>query len=489
MKESIVQTLALVLVLAGTAMAKADKRKTAAWDWMDANQQPAIETSRFIWEHPEIGEQEFESSARLAGYLEDNGFSLQKGVADLPTAWVATWANGAGPVIGYLCEYDALPGLSQEAGNPNHVPVVEGAPGHGCGHSLLGVGAAFAAVGLKQAMTDNKISGTVKVFGCPAEETLVGKVYMVRDGVFNGIDIALGWHPGSENSVVYSSSLAMSSIKFRFFGRTAHGAGNPQHGRSALDAVELTDVGVNFMREHVIEKARIHYVITNGGGAPNVVPDKAEVWYFVRAPETEQMRPIYDWVREIAKGAAIMTQTRLEEELLVACWDFLPNEPLAKLLYENFTEVGPPPFDQADWAFARALAQNFEEPDTAKLLHEEIEKLEIVPMDKIAHTSGSVDDGDVSWCVPYGRITGACSVHGASGHSWQTVTCAGSDLGFKGMATAAKVLAGAGLELMRDRKLIDAAWADFRTKTATRKYECGVPDGLPPPSRRYVSAE
>ncbi|HLA39143.1 MAG TPA: amidohydrolase, partial [Candidatus Glassbacteria bacterium] len=319
MKESIVQTLALVLVLAGTAMAKADKRKTAAWDWMDANQQPAIETSRFIWEHPEIGEQEFESSARLAGYLEDNGFSLQKGVADLPTAWVATWANGAGPVIGYLCEYDALPGLSQEAGNPNHVPVVEGAPGHGCGHSLLGVGAAFAAVGLKQAMTDNKISGTVKVFGCPAEETLVGKVYMVRDGVFNGIDIALGWHPGSENSVVYSSSLAMSSIKFSFFGRTAHGAGNPQHGRSALDAVELTDVGVNFMREHVIEKARIHYVITNGGGAPNVVPDKAEVWYFVRAPETEQMRPIYDWVREIAKGAAMMTRTRLEEELLVAC--------------------------------------------------------------------------------------------------------------------------------------------------------------------------
>lgn len=489
MRKVIAGALALVIVLSGTVAARTDKRKKAAWDWMEANQQPAVETARFIWEHPELGEYEFESSAQLAAYLAENGFTLEKGVANLPTAWVATWTRGQGPVIGYLCEYDALPGLSQKAATPEQAPLAQGQPGHGCGHNLLGAGAAFAAVGLKQAMIANDIPGTVKVFGCPAEETLVGKVYMVRDGVFKGIDIALGWHPGGTNSVVYSSSLAMSSIKFRFFGRTAHGAGNPQNGRSSLDAVELTDVGVNFMREHVIEKARIHYVITNGGGAPNVVPDRAEVWYYVRAPKTDQMRPILDWVREIAKGASIMTKTRLEEELLSSCWEFLPNEPLSRLLYENFKEVGPPQFDQADRDFALALSRNFEKPDTARLLHTDIDTLEIVPLDKLPVNSGSVDDGDVSWNVPYGRITGACSVRGGSGHSWQTVTCAGGPLGFKGMVVAAKVMAGAGLELMQDRKLIQAAWDDFNKKTADQKYECGVPDSLPPPSRRKVSMD
>ncbi len=474
---------AIVLLLAASLHAGNNKQKKTAWNWMAANSGEAVATSREVWENPELGELEYKSSEALALYLERNGFTLQRGVADMPTAWVATFSNGEGPSVGYLAEFDALPGLSQQAGNPLKAPIVEGGAGHGCGHSLLGVGSAYAALGVKAAMVEHNIHGSVKVYGAPAEETLVGKVYMVRDGVFDGLDIALGWHPGGSNAVQYRSSLAMSSIKFRFFGKTAHGAGDPHNGRSALDAVELTNTGVNFMREHVIDKARIHYVITDGGGAPNVVPDRAEVWYFVRAPKTEQQRPILDWVRQIAGGASTMTKTTMEEELLSSCYEFMLNDPLSRLLQENLEQVGPPEFSAQDWEFAAELAKNFDE-EQELLLDTTVAELEIVPQDEWKWGSGSVDDGDVSWNVPYARLTTACSVKGGRGHSWHVVTCAGSEIGFKGMTTAARVLAGAGVEVLLNGKIRKAAWEDFRKQLGERSYECGVPRGLLPPHSR-----
>ena len=483
---SIVLSLLAVEAAPAARQARLDKNKSTAWSWLEDSKQDAIACARDIWEHPEIGEQEFYSSKRLADLLESRGFILQRGVADLPTAWVATFTNGEGPTLGYLAEFDALPGLSQEAGSPVRKPLIEGQPGHGCGHDLLGTGSAFAALGVKQAMIQNKISGTVKVFGCPAEETLIGKVYMARAGVFNGVDVMLGWHPGSENAVTFKSSLAMTSIKFRFHGKTAHAAGDPQDGRSALDAVELMDVGVNFMREHMIDKARVHYVITSGGGAPNVVPDRTEVWYYVRAPRTEEQKPILEWVRQIAKAAAEMTRTTVEEELLSTCREVLLNDPLARVLQENLQQVGPPVFEAQDWEFARKLSENFSKPDSVPL-DTTIAKLEIVPPDKWEWGSGSTDDGDVSWIVPYGRITTACSAKGGAGHSWQVVTCAGSAVGFKGMLVASKVLAGAGIDLLTQPNLRQTAREDFLKKLDGKTYECGVPDSLPPPSRRKPS--
>ncbi|MBN2289720.1 MAG: amidohydrolase [Candidatus Glassbacteria bacterium] len=450
---------------------------------MQNNSASAVECAGDIWAHPELGELETYSSGRLAGLLEGQGFEITRDVAGLPTAWVASFSNGPGPVIGYLAEFDALPGLSQAAGGTERKPLVAGGTGHGCGHNLLGTASAFAALGVRQAMIQHKLPGTVKVFGCPAEETLVGKVYMTREGVFDGVVAMLGWHPGGNNAVTYKSSLAMTSLKFRFHGRTAHGAGDPHHGRSALDAVELMSAGVNYMREHVIDKARIHYVITNGGGAPNVVPDIAEVWYYVRAPKTEDQRPILEWVRQIAEGAAMMTRTRLEEELLTSGYEVLLNDPLAELLQENLEEVGPPLFDESDWEFARGLSRSFDEPDSV-LLDTTVAELEIVPPDEWGWGGGSTDDGDVSWNVPYGRITTACFVKGSPGHSWQVVSCSGSQTGFKGMLTGARVLAGAGVDLLQQPKWIERAREDFVKKLAGRTYQCGVPDSLPPPHSR-----
>lgn len=486
MKKTLILLLVLALAapLSAAGAKKAPKQKTAIWEWMQANSAPAVTCSGDIWAHPELGEQEKYSSERLARYLEENGFTIERGVAGIPTAWVAAFTNGTGgPSIGYLAEFDALPGLSQKAFSPVREPLVKGGPGHGCGHSLLGVATSFAAVGVKKAMQDNNIQGTLRVYGCPAEETLVGKIYMARAGVFNATQAMLGWHPSSENEVSYSSALAMTSIKFKFYGRTAHAAGDPHHGRSALDAVELMNTGVNYMREHVTDKARVHYVITSGGGAPNVVPDVAEVWYFVRAQKTEEQRPILEWVRQIAAAAAQMTQTRMEENLLSSCYEVLLNDPLALMLQTNLELVGPPRFDQADWEFAREISKTFEKPDSIPL-DTTITKLEIVPQEKWFFGSGSTDDADVSWCVPYGRIATACNVKGAPGHSWQTVSASGSPVGMKGMIVAAKVMAGGGIDLLTDPSWIDKAKADFTKQLKGRVYKCGVPDSLPPPSQR-----
>jgi aminobenzoyl-glutamate utilization protein B len=301
-----------------------------AISWIDQNKATYDEIAKYIWDNPELSMVEFKSSAKLQEYLAKNGFKLEKGVAGMATAFVATWGSGK-PVIGIMGEFDALPNLSQEAGVTSKKPITPGASGHGCGHNLFGTSSATAAIAIAKAMEKHGIKGTVKFFGTPAEETLVGKVYMNRDGVFDGCDVIMDWHPGDTNSAGYSSLLAMDNIKFRFYGRSSHAGAAPHAGRSALDAVELMNAGANFMREHVVQEARIHYVITKGGEAPNIVPPFAEVWYYFRAPRRAQVDDMRAWLIDIAKGAGLMTQTRMEYQLLTAVYERLTNKALAQM--------------------------------------------------------------------------------------------------------------------------------------------------------------
>ena len=293
-----------------------------------------------IWDFAELGFQETRSAKMQADYLEAQGFQVTMGAGGIPTAFVAEWGEGR-PYIGFLGEYDALAGVSQEV-SAERKPRVEGGPGHGCGHNLLGTAAMGAAVALKEVLEKRKLPGTVRYYGCPAEELLAGKVYMARENLFSDLDVAITWHPGSMNTVRLGSGTGLSSAKFQFFGKTAHAAGDPHSGRSALDAVELMNVGANYLREHVIKDATIHYVITSGGGQPNVVPAFAEVWYFVRAPRRAQVEEIYERLVNVARGAALMTETAFEIDFLTGCYEVLLNEVLADVMWDCLQQVGPP---------------------------------------------------------------------------------------------------------------------------------------------------
>jgi aminobenzoyl-glutamate utilization protein B len=442
-----------------------------------------------IWRLAEVGLHENQSSELLASYLEEEGFSVTRGVADMPSAFVAEFGTGK-PVIAILGEYDALPGLSQNVATAKN-PVQKGAPGHGCGHNLLGVAAAGAAVAAKHAMQAEGLSGTVRFYGCPAEETLVGKVFMVREGLFADVDCALTWHPGSLNSLWAGSSLALNSVKFTFHGRTAHAAGDPHSGRSALDAVELMNVAANYLREHIVPEARIHYCITNGGGEPNIVPGEAEVWYYVRAPKRKQVDEIYGRLVKCAEGAALMTETSFETEFLAACYNTLHNDALGDLLMEKMEQVGPPGFKSADYDFAWDISKTFPEglqaardrlkdlgaPYTDKILCDFV----VPPYDKGKVSSGSTDVGDVSYVVPTAQFTTACNVLGTPGHSWQYTAAAGMGIGHAGMIAAAKILGEAALELMKEPALLEKARKQFGEKTSSDPYTCPLPPGAKPP--------
>ncbi len=321
--------------------------------YLNGRRDELFSLARDIWGHPELGFKETYASDALARAFAEAGFLVRKPVADIPTAFVAEWGSGT-PVIGVLGEYDALPGLSQKVSTVRE-PVVDGGPGHGCGHNLLGVAGFGAALAAKAAMESSGLKGTIRYFGCPAEETLMGKVFMARDGVFDGLDVALTWHPMYANTVWAAASTALNSFKLSFHGRSAHAAGAPEAGRSALDAVVLTEVGVNFLREHMSSEYRIHCVITHGGEAPNIVPAFAQSWYYVRAPNRSQVEEMYQRVLNVARGAALMTDTTLEVKLVAACYDFLSNETVEKVLLNNMRKVGAPSFDDSDLRFARQL--------------------------------------------------------------------------------------------------------------------------------------
>jgi aminobenzoyl-glutamate utilization protein B len=465
-----------------------EQGKTAL-EWIEENRSALVNLSDRIWECAEVGLQEIRSAKAQEEYLQSLGFSIRSGVAGMPTAFLASCGRGK-PVIGFLGEFDALPGVSQKA-QPAKDPIKEGAPGHGCGHNLLGVAGLAAAAALKAEMEARGLAGTVRYHGCPAEETLVGKVFMVREGFFDDVDAVLDWHPGALNMVRNRSSNAMNSVKFTFFGRTAHAAGDPHHGRSALDAVELMNIGANYLREHVIEKARMHYVITDGGGEPNVVPARAQVWYYVRAPERQQVDEIHARLQDIAKGAALMTGTTFEERLLAACYNYLPNKTLNRLLQAKMEQVGPNSWTAEELDFAREMNKSFppgqkeaglramEAPPEvfSQLLHEGIMPFK----EDETGGGGSSDVADVSWVTPTGRFAAATGVIGEPGHSWQIAACSGMSIGHKGMIMAAKILALGGLELLTDPELVGKAREEFAGRTKDRPYRCPVPEGVEPP--------
>ncbi len=444
------------------AIASIDQRYA---EYRDAAQQ--------IWNFSELGYKEEKSSALLKGMLEKEGFRIESGVAGIPTAFVASYGSGS-PVIGILAEYDALPGLSQQA-----VPEKKAAEGresgHGCGHHLFGTASVAAGIELKNQLQKKGWKGTVKVFGCPAEEGGSGKVYMVREGLFRDVDIALHWHPGNENESSIPYALANKSAKFRFYGKAAHASASPERGRSSLDAVEAMNNMVNMMREHVPATTRIHYVITAGGKAPNVVPDFAEVYYYVRHPKKDDVVEIFDRIAKAAEGAAMGTETTMKYEIIGGTHDLLPNKVLADEMHRNLTMVGGITYSPAEIEFAKKIQSSFgfKVPDPT-------DAATIKPMKEPDESgAGSTDVGDVSYVVPTVGFSTATWVPGTPAHSWQAVACGGTEIGSKGMMVAAKTLATMGIELFNNPALVEAAKKEFREDLGNYQYKALLGDRKP----------
>jgi aminobenzoyl-glutamate utilization protein B len=409
-----------------------------------------------IWELAEMGYQEEQSSGLLQKTLQDAGFTISKGVAGIPTAFIAEYGSGS-PVIAIMGEFDALPGLSQKA-----VAEKESAgkaAGHACGHHLFGTASTAAAIATKDWLSANKMQGTIRFYGTPAEEGGSGKVYMVREGLFNDVDVALHWHPGDDNEASAGAALANKSAKFRFHGVSAHAAGSPEKGRSALDGVEAMDMMVNMMREHIPQEARIHYVITAGGKAPNVVPDFAEVYYYARHNSRDVVIDIFDRMVKAAEGAAMGTGTTMDYEMIGGTHELLPNLTLQKLMHDNLSEVGGIEYTAEEKEFADKIATTLgmekADLDVAK---------NVQPYKTEARAYGSTDVGDVSFTVPTVGFGSATWVPGTPAHSWQAVAAGGTSIGRKGMMVAAKTLTKTAIDLFNDKKLVAAAKAEFLEK-------------------------
>ena len=405
-----------------------------------------------IWSFAEMGYQEEKSSALLQKTLFEEGFSVETGVANIPTAFVASYGSGS-PVIAILGEYDALPGLSQQA-VPYKLSANDKA-GHACGHHLFGTASAAAAIAIKNYIKNQKISGTIKYYGCPAEEGGSGKVYMVREGLFSDVDVALHWHAADENSASAGKALANKTAKFRFYGISSHASGSPQNGRSALDGVEAMNNMVNMLREHTTESTRIHYVITRGGNAPNVVPDFAEVYYYARHQKRDEVRNIFNRIVKAAKGAAIGTETTMDYEVISGVHELLHIESLQKRMHENLEKIGGYSYDEKEKAFAEKISKTL----GLKLNTKYVEG--VVPYDPEGKAGGSTDVGDVSFAVPTVGLRAATWVPGTSAHSWQAVAAGGTSIGLKGMMIAAKTLALTGMQLIDDPEAISLAKKEF----------------------------
>lgn len=434
------------------------------------------ELSLKIWNNPETSGNEKESSNLLRNILKSYGFEI-KDVEGMEHAFIGEYGNGS-PVIAVLGEYDALPGLSQSL-DTKFNPVKVNGPGHGCGHNLLGSAALGSVLAIKKYLDETKTSGTVRFYGCPEEETLIGKVKMIKSGAFDGCDIALSWHPMNANVAIDKAFLANSSIKFKFHGISAHAAQSPESGRSALDAVELMNVGANYLREHVIDSARIHYTITNAGGAPNIVPKEAESWYFVRAPYRKDVEEITERLIKIANGAAMMTETTVEYEVLGGCYEKLPNNVLYDLTHKNMVEIGVPSYTEEELEFAKTIQETLEpnmvEAEIKKYIDSD-EKIylhqEVLDKEKVGSVvvSGSSDSGDVSWLMPMNLFLTATWPLGVPAHSWQATSSSGSSMGLKGMLYAAEIFSGMIYDLLNDPKLVEEAKAEFNKRTENRKY-------------------
>ncbi|MEN9730656.1 MAG: hypothetical protein RLZ91_1775 [Bacteroidota bacterium] len=423
MLNRIVAVLALCVISLSAKAQEADKKKVIQSIQNRSDQYGQI--AQKIWNFAEVGYKEKQSSLLLQETLRQAGFQVEAGVADIPTAFVATFGQGK-PVIGIMAEYDALPGLSHD-----YIPskrTLGGNSGHACGHHLFGTGSVAAAIAVKEWMKETGQKGTIKLYGCPAEEGGSGKVYMVRAGLFNQADVMLHWHPNDENTVSASSSLANKAGKFRFYGLSSHAAASPERGRSALDAVEAMDHMANMMREHVPSSTRIHYVITNGGKAPNIVPDYAEVYYYVRSPQRDVVMDVWNRIEKAAEGAALGTGTRYEVELIGGVYEVLPNEHLVGTMGNNLKTVGGYTLNASELAFAKQIQQT---PGMQTVDLATTNQIFLNHPDPSG--GGSTDVGDVSWVVPTVGLGTATWVPGTAAHSWQAVAAGGMTIGRKGM--------------------------------------------------------
>ena len=434
-----------------------------------------------IWEFAELGYQENKSSNKLARSLENEGFKIEKGVAGIPTAFIAEFNNG-GPVIGILGEFDALPGLAQTNSPFKEVIDNSTGAGHACGHHLFGAASAWAAVAVKEWLVKNNIKGTIRFYGTPAEEGGSGKVYMVREGLFNDVDVVLHWHPDDNNSANSRTSNANKSARFTFNGISAHAAGSPEQGRSALDGVEAMNHMVNMMREHIPQESRIHYVITKGGLAPNVVPDIAEVYYYVRHPKMTVVDELFMRVVNAASGAAMGTDTNMSYEIMHGNFSLLPNDTIQKIVHKNLESFGGITYDESENDYANEIYKTFIKPDN------EIGSQENIRPFRTSHGYGSTDVGDVSWNVPTAGLRTATWVPGTASHSWQAVASGGTSIGLKGAELAAKVLAKSAVEIFSDQSIIDQAKNEQKLRVGEDfNYKPLLGDRKPPLDYRKVN--
>ena len=475
-----------------------DKKKYQ--DYIDERADVICDASDKIWGYAELSLQEYKSCELYCDILRKEGLEVECPVAGIETAFKASYGSGR-PVIGILAEYDALSGLSQKAAATHREEIVKGGNGHGCGHNMLGAGSMGAAFAVKKYLEDKpEGSGTVIFFGCPGEEGGASKAFMARDGVWKDLDCAITWHPSALTYVDSGTCNSCIQTEYAFKGIASHAAGSPEYGRSALDALELMNIGVNFLREHMPDEARIHYAITDGGGAsPNVVQPHAQVLYMVRSVLAKDALALQKRVDDIAEGAALITGTRLKKKFIDGCSNTVPNKVLEELLYQNFQETGVPEYTEEELAYAKALTNSYEfhddrlpgdaweESPEIKAFVEKASENATKPMNDFLipylysekKTPGSTDVGDVSWLTPAAQFNTACFAAGSPGHSWQNVSCGCTSIGHKGLLCAGKVLCGTAIDLFEDPKLIEAAKEEFAEKTKIGYY-CPVPEDAKP---------
>ena len=482
-----------------------DEEKKELLQWLDENAPRFINMSDQVWENPEIMWEEFFASRLQAEFLEKEGFSITWDVAGMNTAFIAEWGEGKS-ILGFIGEYDALPGLSQKK-QATQEAIIEGWPGHGCGHNILGTASVAAAVAVQKWLQSSGSTGTVRYYGCPAEEGGGGKVFMARAGLFDDLDGAVTYHPGDRNAPSKCATVAIQSSKFRFKGISAHAGGAPHLGRSALDAVELMNVGANYMREHVLDSTRIQYIITDGGQAANIVPETAEVDYIVRAEKPDYLQEVYERLRNIAKGAALMTDTTFEEHSFTAYSSMMSNHVIADLLYDALEFIGPIKFTEEEVAFAQKLNDAFgrtNEENTQEVIdyyklsaefaailweHKDKPLLDVnfPAMDAHFTEKGATDIGDLSQITPTGALWTTCFSTGTPGHSWANVASGGMSIGHKGLMHGAKAMALTAMDLYSDPKHLQAARDEYEKNMGSRKYVCPIPEDVKPPRMEPIT--
>ena len=480
MSQKVMALILMGLLLLGSGYAAPDlsKSKKTAAESVERNSMQITKISKEIWELAELALNENQSSRLLADLLEQNGFQIERGVSGMPTAWVASYGSGK-PVIAFLAEYDALPGLSQKVSAKVEARV-PGAGGHGCGHSLFGAGSVGGALALKDAMERHGLKGTVRVYGTPAEEQGIGKVFMVRDNLFNDVDVCFSWHPSDENAVNVQPSKALRSFEVTFHGRSAHAAGAPWEGVSALDAVEAFTTGVNLLREHMPETGRIHYVVTEGGGAPNVIPAKASIWLFTRGKDWREEEKIYNHVQVMVQAADMMAWGEeygdsavgfrpAEIAMFTGLYDYNINREVAKIVQTNLDLAGPPVFTHQEQEFARALQKSFGVP--ASGYHTKIKTLDF---ERAPEPGGSTDVANISWVAPTVDFGVANWPLGIPAHSWASTSASGYSAAFKAMHQASKIMAFCGIDIMTDPKLLKKIREAFKESVKDFDYAPAV---------------